>query len=77
MTHIDIPSEWQKLCDAHAAARDDYFKAFAVVNQKFMTIGQGKSSANPTDDELVEFEKTWNVWEGVKKRMSAFVKEHA
>ena len=77
MTHIDISAEWQKLCDEHDAARDAYFKAFAVLNQKFAVIGQGKSNANPTDDELAEFEKTWDVWEDIKRRMSAFVKEHA
>ena len=77
MTHTDISTEWQKLYDEHAAARDAHFKAFAAVNQKFVAIGQGQSNINPTDDELSEFEKTWDVWEDVKRRMSAFVKKHA
>ena len=77
MTHTDISNEWQKLCEEHGAARDAYFKAFATVNQKFAAIGQRKSSANPTDGELAEFERTWDMWESVKRRMSDFVKENA
>lgn len=77
MTHTDISAEWQKLCDEHSAARDAHFKAFAAVNQKFAAIGQGQSNTNPTDDELSEFEKTWDVWGGVKRRMSEFVKKYA
>jgi hypothetical protein len=77
MTHTDISAEWLKLCDEHAAARDAHLKAFAAVNQKFAAIGQGQSKTNPTDDELSEFEKTWDMWEDVKRRISAFVKKYA
>lgn len=76
MTDSDIYTQWQKLCDEHASARDAYFKAFTIINKKFMAIGQGESSINPTNEELLEFEKTWNVWKDIKKRMSNFVNKH-
>ena len=77
MTSIDVYGEWQKLCEEHEAARDVYFQAFAVVNHKFVAIGQRASKFNPKDNELSEFEKTWQAWEDVKKRMDAFVRQYA
>ena len=77
MTQIDVYTEWQKLCEEHEAARDAYFQAFAIVNQKFAAIGRGTSGINATDDELLEFERTWQAWEDVKKRMDIFVKQYA
>ena len=77
MTHADISAEWQKLCDERAAACNAHFIAFDAVNQKFLAIGQGQSNINPTDYELSEFEKTWDVWEDVKRRMSVFVHKYA
>lgn len=77
MTQADVYTEWQKLCEEHEAARDAYLKAFIAVNNKFRAIGEGKSSTNPTNDELDGFEKTWSAWEDVKRRMDEFVKMHA
>jgi phage-related protein len=77
MTEIKVYAEWQKLCNEHTAARDAHFNAFAVVNQKFVAIGQGTSRTNPTNNELSEFEITWKAWEDVKNKMSEFVKKHA
>ena len=77
MTQIDVYAEWQKLCEEHDAARDAYFQAFGTVNQKFAAIGRRTSGINPSDDELSEFERTWQAWEDVKKRMNMFVKQYA
>lgn len=77
MTKIDVYGEWQKLCEEHEAARDAYFQAFAVVNHKFVAIGQETSETNQTDNELSEFERTWQAWEDVKIRMDAFVRQNA
>lgn len=76
MTQIDVSAEWQKLCDEHEAARAVYFQAFAVVNHKFAAIAHGTSRANPTDNGLSDFEKTWQAWEDVKRRMAVFVKQY-
>ena len=77
MSQTDFYAEWEKLCNEHSAARDAYFRAFAVVNQKFMSIGQGISNNNPTIDELAEFEKTWKHWENVKTQMTNFANKYA
>lgn len=77
MTQIDVYGEWQKLCEEHEAARSAYLQAFAVVNYKFATISQGTSRANPTGNELSEFERTWQAWEDIKKRMDIFVQQYA
>jgi hypothetical protein len=77
VTQIDVYAEWQKLCEEHEAVRDAYFQAFAIVNQKFAAIGRGTSGINPTNDEISEFERTWQAWEDVKKRMDTFVKQYA
>ena len=71
-----IHAEWQKLCDEHDAARDEYFKAFAAVNQKFVAIAKGTSRTNPTMKELDAFDAAWDKWEGVKRRMHEFVKKN-
>ena len=31
----------------------------------------------PLKNELSEFERTWQAWEDIKKRMDAFVKQYA
>ena len=77
MNQIDVYAEWQNLCEEHEAARDAYFQAFAIVKQKFAAIGRGTSGRNPTEDELSEFERTWQAWDNVKKRMDTFVKQYA
>lgn len=77
MTQADVYTEWQKLCEEHESARDAYLKAFVAVNDKFRAIGEGKPSANPTNNEVGDFEKTWSAWEDVKQRMDEFVKLHA
>ena len=77
MTQIDVYAEWQKLCEEHEAARDAYFQAFAHVNQKFAAIGKGSSRTHPTENEFSEFERTWQAWEDIKKRMDVFVKQYA
>jgi hypothetical protein len=69
MTQDEIYAQWQKLCAEHDTARDAYFGALFAVNEKFAAIGKGVSSTNPTDDELSEFEKTWERWKDVKRRM--------
>ena len=76
MNQVDVHTGWQELCKEHDAARDAYFQAYAAVNHKFSAIGQRASATNPTDDELSEFEKTWQTWEDVKMRMDAFVKRY-
>lgn len=76
MNQINVYAEWQKLCDEHESAREDYFRAFTTVNQKFAAIAQGTSSINPGDDELSEFETTWQRWVDVRRRMDEFVKAH-
>ena len=76
MNQTNVYTEWQRLCEEHEAARDAYFQAFATVNQKFVAIGQGSSSDNPNEEELSEFERTWQAWEDVKRRMDQFVKDH-
>jgi len=77
MTQIDISAEWQKLCDEHEAVHAAYLQAFTMVNHKFAAVPYGASCANPMDSELSEFEKTWRVWEDVKKRMDAFIEQYA
>ena len=77
MTDAKVHEEWKKLCEEHTATRDAHFKAFKVINNKFMAIGQGTSHTNPSDKEMSEFEKTWQAWEDVKNRMSEFVKKNA
>ena len=77
MTEIDVLTEWQKLCEEHESARTAYLQAFASVNQKFAAIGREASRINPTDDELSNFESTWQTWEDVKKRMDKFVRHYA
>ena len=70
----DTDAQWQILCDQHEAARDAFNRAFVPVNKKFVAIGEGKSSANPTIAELEEFERTRAEWEDVKRKMLEFVK---
>jgi uncharacterized protein YdeI (YjbR/CyaY-like superfamily) len=77
MSEIDVPTEWQKLCDEHEAAKNAYFEAFSAVNQKFSTIARRASKGNPSRGELSEFETTWKTWEDVKQRMNHFVKTYA
>jgi hypothetical protein len=77
MSQNNIYEEWQKLCQEHDAARDKYFAALSTVNSKFSAIAQGNSNSNPDENELSDFDKTWQDWEGVKHRMSEFVKKHA
>ena len=74
MSPIDTYAEWQKLCEEFTAARDTHWKAWGVVNQKFMTINQGASQINPTDDELADFENTGQALEDIVRRMDEFVK---
>ncbi|MFP5357824.1 MAG: hypothetical protein ACLGHI_05130 [Gammaproteobacteria bacterium] len=77
MTQIDVCAEWRKLCEEHEIVRVAYFQSFALINQKFSAINQITSHANPIDNELSQFERTWQEWEDVKKRMDAFVKKYA
>lgn len=77
MSQIDVPAEWQELCEEHEAARAAYFQAFAAVNHKIAAIAQGASQANPMEAELAEFEVTWRAWEDVRKRIDVFVKQYA
>ena len=77
MTQIDVSAEWQKLCDEHEVARAAYLQAFAVVNQNFVSIAHGIARTNSTEDDLLEFDKTWQAWEDVKRRMHIFVKQYA
>lgn len=76
MTNPNLYNDWQALCSEHESAKNAYFQAFATVNQKFMGIAQTDSRANPTENELSEFESTWQAWEGVKQRMAEFVKRN-
>ena len=77
MTQIDVSAEWQKLCDEHEAARAAYLQAFAAVNHRFGSIAHGIARTNPTAVELLEFDKTWQAWEDVRRRMDIFVKQYA
>jgi hypothetical protein len=77
MKESDIGEQWGRLCDEHEAARDAYFRAFSAVNQKFVAIGNSTSTANPTEGELSDFQKTWQAWQEVKRRMDEFVKSYA
>ncbi|MFC1693258.1 hypothetical protein ACFL1R_07120 [Candidatus Latescibacterota bacterium] len=72
----DIYDEWQKLCEEHEAARKAYFEAFSVVNVKFVEVARGRSSINPTINEIDALDVAWNAWESVKQRMSEFVRTH-
>lgn len=76
MTKVDVYTEWKKLCEEYEAARENHLKAFSAVNNEFRAIGEEKSSTNPTNEELGDFEKTWSAWEDVKRRMDEFVKRH-
>jgi len=77
MSPNEIGTQWQKLFEEADAAQGAYFRAFAVVNQKFSAIGTGTSNANPSDTELAEFEKTRHAWQDVIRRMGEFVKKYA
>lgn len=77
MTTTNIYEEWQKLCEQHEAARDAHFEALENVTRKFVGIGQGKSIANPSMEDLTKFEETWQAWEEIKNKMSEFVKKNA
>ena len=77
MTDAKISEEWKKLCEEHEAAKNAYLEAFYAINRKFMAIGQGTSRTNPSDDELLEFERAFQALEDVKNRMSEFVKKYA
>jgi hypothetical protein len=77
VTQIDVYAEWKKLLEDHEAARDAYFEASTIVNQKFVAIYRGTSGINPTDDELSKSERTWQALKDVKKRMDTFVKQYA
>ncbi len=70
----NLHEEWQKLCEEHETARDAYFEAFKPVNQKFSQIARGASGPNPSNDELDEFNATWDAWQDVKRRMDEFIK---
>jgi hypothetical protein len=65
---MSLSDEWDQLCEEHAAARDAHLKAFGAINQSF------QNGSNPTIDETEDFEKTWQVWEDVKRRMSTLIK---
>jgi len=65
---MSLSEEWDKLCEEHAAARDAHLKAFSAINQRF------QNGSNPTIEETEDFEKTWQVWEDVKRRMSTLIK---
>jgi hypothetical protein len=77
MNERDIGEQWGRLCDEHEAARDAYFRAFSAVNQKFAAIGSNRPRVNPTEGELSDFQKTWQAWQEVKRRMDDFVKSYA
>lgn len=76
MTRTKLDIEWGKLCEEFDVARDADYKALNAVNQKFAAIGQGRSNTNPTDAELLEFEKSGDALENIRRRMSEFVKKH-
>jgi 5-enolpyruvylshikimate-3-phosphate synthase len=73
----EIGLQWHKLCEEADAAQSAYFRAFAAINEKFSAIGRGTPTANPTDAELTEFEKTRHAWQDVIRRMGEFVKRYA
>ncbi|MGB7912030.1 MAG: hypothetical protein WCF59_07370 [Desulfobaccales bacterium] len=72
----EIYSEWQQLCKEFEAARDAHFLLFAVVNQKFAAIFQGKSRLNPSEKEMSDSEAAWERLQTVLQRMDEFVKVH-
>jgi hypothetical protein len=76
MNESDIGEQWRRLCDEHEAARDAYLRAFSAVNQKFVAIGSNASRVNPTEGELSDFQKTWQAWQEVKRRMDELLKKH-
>ncbi len=71
-----LSARWRKLCREHDAARAAYFKAFGVVNRKFMQIARGDSRENPSTEEIARFDATRKAWDNVKRRMKDFVKKH-
>ncbi len=73
----DVHAEWQRLCEEHKKAHDDYLKAFARVNERFSSSGPRGSNENPGRRELSDFDETWEVLEDSKKRMEQFVKDNA
>jgi hypothetical protein len=77
MKHIETLVEWDELCYEFNQTQDAHNKAFIAVNRKFAAIGQEQSNTNPTDAELLDFEKTRDALESVSRRMSEFVKKNA
>ncbi|GHD63884.1 hypothetical protein GCM10007350_22240 [Jeongeupia chitinilytica] len=74
MSQASPGEEWQTLCEEHRAARKAQLAAFTSVNAKFLAIGAGTSTANPTQDESIALEAAWERLQDVRARMTAFVK---
>lgn len=52
MTQTNIYEEWQKLCEEHDAASDEYFGAQTALSKKFSRVAQGTSTSNPSETVL-------------------------
>jgi hypothetical protein len=72
MTNQD--NEWEKLCEEHEVARDAESKAMGIITYKFKQIAQEGSGANPTIEELDEWEAVENKLQDVRRRMNEFIK---
>jgi hypothetical protein len=77
MHESEIGPQWQKLSEEHEAAREAYFRAFAAVDRKLSAIGRGTSDVNPSNAELIEFERTRHAWQDVLRRIGELVKKYA
>jgi hypothetical protein len=71
-----IYAEWDRLCAEHHAARDAYNAAFAPVNAAFRSIGEGRSSKNPSMADIEKMDAAWDKMQEIRKRMKEFVAKH-
>jgi hypothetical protein len=72
---MDTYQQWRELCKKFEAAREEHFKAFAIVSGAFAQIAKGVSK-NPSTQELDNMEKSWSYLEGAKKEMDEFLKKN-
>ncbi len=74
---MDVFREWDRLCEEHDTARDEYFHALSVVRWRFASIGQEESKENPTKEELERLAITRRAWEDLMEKMDEFISKHA
>ena len=70
----DLYDDWRMLCNEYHSIWNAHMKSFNKVNSKYIEVGKGISNNGPSDDELDEYEKTWDAIVTIKRRMEEFVK---